>query len=38
MAAIIPLDESVPLRVAGLLRLQRRLAGKSQDPYREGGS
>ena len=39
MAALIPLDESVLLRVAGLLRLQRRLAGKSrQDPYREDGT
>lgn len=35
MAAIIPLDESVLLRVAGLLRLQRRFAGNHQDPYRE---
>lgn len=36
MAAIIPLDESVLLRVAGLLRLQRRLAGKSPGPVPRG--
>ena len=36
MAAIIPLDESVLLRVAGLLRLQRRFAGKSPGPVPRG--
>ena len=36
MAAIIPLDESVLLRVAGLLRFQRRLAGKSPGPVPRG--
>ena len=36
MAAIIPLDESVLLRVAGLLRLQRRFAGKSPGPLPRG--
>lgn len=36
MAAIIPLDESVLLRVAGLLRLQRHLAGKSTGPVPRG--
>jgi hypothetical protein len=36
MAAIIPLDESVLLRVAGLLRLQRRLAGKLPGPVPRG--
>lgn len=36
MAAVIPLDEAVPLRVAGLLRLQRRLAGKSPGPVPRG--
>jgi hypothetical protein len=36
MAAIIPLDESFLLRVAGLLRLQRRLAGKTPGPIPRG--
>ncbi len=36
MAAIIPLDETVLLRVAGLLRLQRRLAGKTPGPIPRG--
>lgn len=36
MAAVIPFDESVLLRVAGLLRLQRRLAGKSPGPVPRG--
>lgn len=36
MAAIIPLDENVLLRVAGLLRLRRRLAGKSPGPIPRG--
>ena len=36
VAAIIPLDESVLLRVAALLRLQRRLAGKSPGPMPRG--
>ena len=36
MAAIIPLDENVLLRVAGLLRLRRRLAGKSPGPTPRG--
>lgn len=36
MAAIIPLDETVLLRVAGLLRLQRRLAGKTSGPIPRG--
>ena len=36
MAAIIPLDETVLLRVAGLLRLQRRLAGGSPGPIPRG--
>ena len=36
MAAIIPLDENVLLRVAGLLRLQRRLTGKSPGPVPRG--
>ncbi len=36
MAAIIPLDESVLLHVAGLLRFQRRLAGKTPGPIGRG--
>jgi hypothetical protein len=36
MAAIIPLDESMLLRVAGLLRLQRRFAGKAPGPVPRG--
>jgi len=36
MAAIIPLDDSVLLRVAGLLRLQRHLAGESAGPVPRG--
>jgi hypothetical protein len=36
MAAIIPLDDNVLRRVAGLLRLQRRLAGKSPGPVPRG--
>jgi hypothetical protein len=36
VAAIVPLDESVPLRVAGLLRLQRRLAGELAVPLPRG--
>jgi hypothetical protein len=36
MEAIIPLDETVLLRIAGLLRLQRRLAGKPSGPVPRG--
>ena len=36
MAAIIPLDETVLLRFAGLLRLQRRVAGKPSGPVPRG--
>ena len=36
MAAIIPLDDSVLLRVAGLLRLQRRFAGELAGPVPRG--
>jgi hypothetical protein len=36
LAAIIPLDETVLLRVAGLLRLQRRLAGGFVGPVPRG--
>lgn len=36
MAAVIPLDENVLLRIAGLLRLQRRFAGKSPGPVPRG--
>jgi hypothetical protein len=36
MAAVIPLDESVPLRVAGLMRLQRHLAGGLPGPVPRG--
>jgi hypothetical protein len=36
MAAIIPLDQTVLLRVAGLIRLRRRLAGMSVGPIPSG--
>lgn len=36
LAAVIPLDETVLLRVAGLLRLQRHLAGKIPGPIPRG--
>lgn len=36
LAALIPLDESVLLRIAGLLRLQRRLAGAVAGPVPRG--
>jgi len=36
MAALIPLDEHVLLRVGGLLRLQRRLAGEALVPLPKG--
>jgi hypothetical protein len=36
MAALIPLDETVLLRIAGLLRLRRRLAGKAPGPVPRG--
>lgn len=36
MAAIIPLDENAPIRIAGLLRFRRRLAGKASGPIPRG--
>jgi hypothetical protein len=36
LAAIVPLDETVLLRIAGLLRWRRRLAGKSPGPVPRG--
>ena len=36
MAALIPLDEHILLRVGGLLRLQRRLAGEALVPLPKG--